>query len=246
MTPSHSGGFIREFLQTTQSTCPPTAGLSSVGDSRAKTGINVMAFDNSGTLLATRIESMPTTIWIWDVITKLLRAVLIFHAPIAKITWHPSINELLMIRCEGEECRSLVQLWDPSWEGPKIVDFETQMPGGKMIGKTIVRWLTMEASSPAIFCSDSQDCILASMSEPNDEVDLPWRDAMPRGFDIYGQREESPLNLVAADEKRRHRRVTVNNLVNDGEAWKEDELTELSGESEEIDDTFRFRKFVEP
>ena len=197
-----------------------------------------MSFDNSGTLLATRTESMPTTLWIWDIGTNILRAVMIFHSPISKATWHPTIDELLLIRCEGDESRGVVHMWDPSWEAPRIVDFASQIPGGKVIGKTVERWLNNTGSaSPAIFFSDSQDCILASLSEPGE--DLPWQDAEARGFDIYGQQEESPLSLVAAgDEKRAYGKVEM--LM--GEAG----VTRMSGGSSEVDDTFRFRKFVEP
>ena len=96
-----------------------------------------MVFDNSGTLLATRVENMPSTIWIWDIRTKILRAVMIFHAPVAKVTWHPSIDELILVRCEGNESKALIHLWDPTWESPKILDFAAQLPGGKTIGRRL-------------------------------------------------------------------------------------------------------------
>ena len=204
-----------------------------------KTGTNILSFDNSGTLLATRTENMPTTIWVWDIGSRILRAVMILHAPIARVTWHPTIDELLMIRCEGEETRGLVHLWDPSWEKPKVVDFTTQIPGGKILGKTIMRWLNIESEHPAILFSDSQDYILASVSEI-DDGDVPWQDAVIRGFDIYGQREESPLNLVPADEKRQRGKVTIESLM------EEEGITRMSGGSDEVEDTFRFRKFVGP
>jgi hypothetical protein len=161
---------------------------------------------------------------------------MILHAPIAKITWHPTIDELLMIRGEGDESRGLVHLWDPGWDTPKIINFAAQIPGGKVIGKTIARWLNAGSSSPAIFFSDSQDCILASIPS-NDDEEVPWQDAEVRGFDIYGQQEESPLNLVPMDEKRLYSRV--DELMDDG-------MTGMSGGTDEVEDTFRFRKFVEP
>jgi hypothetical protein len=219
-----------------QSTCPPTSASALANDGNLKTGTNIMAFDNSGTLLATRTENMPTTMWIWDIGTRILRAVMIFHAPIAKATWHPTIDELLLVRCEGEESRGLVHVWDPSWEVPKIINFATQMTGGKVIGKTVGRWLNTESGTPAIFFSDSQDCVLASISD--DGEGLPWSGADSRGVDIYGQIEESPLSLVAADEKRPYGRVEM--------VMEDEGMTRMSGGSSEVDDTFRFKKFVEP
>lgn len=237
IVPSPQGGFEREFTAASQTICPPTSGATPASNNDPKTGTNLLSFDNSGTLLVTRTENMPTTIWIWDISTRILRAVMIFHAPIARATWHPSMTELLMIRCEGDETRGLVYLWDPSWETPKAIDFAREIPGNKVLGKTVVRWLNVASEQAALLFSDSQDCILASVSDCDEEV--PWCEAGLRGFDIYGQREESPLNLVPADEKGG--RVTVESLMDDSEG-----LTGMSGGSEEVDDTFRFRKFVGP
>ena len=46
------------------------------------------------------------------------------------------------------------------------------------------------------------------------------------------------MNLVPADEKRPYTRVDA--------LMEDDGVTRLSGGSDEVDDTFRFRKFVEP
>ncbi|KAH9213154.1 hypothetical protein DL95DRAFT_447206 [Leptodontidium sp. 2 PMI_412] len=237
ISPSPTGDFIREFIPATQTICPPTSAAPATNNTDPKTGTNFMSFDNSATLLATKIESLPTTIWIWDIGTRILRAVMIMHAPIAKATWHPSINEILMVRCEGDESRGLVHIWEPSWDRPRILDFQVQIPGGKLLGKTICRWLNSDASSPAIFFSDSQDCMLASISETDDE-DLPWQEAELEGSEAYGRREESPLNLIPAKEKKS--RVTIEDLMED------EGITGMSGGSDEMEDTFRFRKFVEP
>ncbi|KAK0100475.1 hypothetical protein ONS95_008425 [Cadophora gregata] len=237
ISPAPNGTLIREFIPANQTICPPTAGAPITNNADPKTGTNFMSFDNSGTLLATRIENLPTTIWIWDIGTRILRAVMIMHAPIAKVTWHPSINEVLMIRCEGDESRGLVHIWEPSWDRPRIVDFQSQIPGGKLLGRTICRWLNVNSPSPAIFFSDSQDYILASIPSSDDD-EVPWQEAELQGSEAYGQREESPLNLIPADEKRGH--VTIEDLMED------EGITAMSGGSDEMEDTFRFRKFVEP
>lgn len=160
-----------------------------------------------------------------------MRAVLILHTPIAKVTWHPSIDELLMIRCEGDENRGLVNLWDPSCDVPKIVDFSASIPGGKVLGKTVVRWLNLESPQPVLFFSDSQDCMLASLSETADG-DLPWDESEPKEYDIYGQREESPLNLVPATKTQRLDITSIDDMMDNS----------FSGCSDEMDDTFQFRK----
>jgi WD40 repeat protein len=240
VTPSPLGVFDRTFNLCANTTCPPTAGASPVAsDASIKSGINVLSFDNSGTLLATRSESMPTTIWIWDIASKVLKAIMVLHAPLARVTWHPVINELLMIRCEGEESKGLVHLWEPSWVSPKIVDFGTQLPEGKIIGKSVIRWLNVDSNTPCLFFSDTQDCILVSLAESDDE-DLPWQDTVARGVDIYGQREESPLDLVGADESKFYGKIAIDAMMNGDPT-----MTGMTGGSDEVDDTFRFKKFVE-
>jgi WD40 repeat protein len=204
-----------------------------MNNTEIKSGTNMLSFDSSSTLLATRTEALPTTLWIWDIRTKLLRTTLILHAPIAKLTWHPSINEVLMIRCE--ESRGIVQLWDSSWEKPEVINFAEQMPGGKVIGKTIARWLNVDSPNPAMLFSDSQDCLLATIS--NDTEEVPWHDAETRRVDIYGQREESPLDFLTTGEKRKGK-VTIDALI------EEDSFSRMDSGTDEMDDTFQFRKFV--
>ena len=186
----------------------------------------MLSFDHSGTLLATRIEDLPTTLWIWDISSRHLRSVMIFHAPIAKITWHPDIDELLMIRCE--ESRGIVHLWDPSWETPQIIDFGAQMPGGKVIGKTIARWLGSDCASPALLFSDSQDCVLASLA--GDDEGVPWHDSLNGN----ARSDDSMFSLGASEKK--NGKVTIEALM------EEDSFTRLSEGTEEVDDTFSFRK----
>lgn len=240
--PSQTGGFDREFVLATQTTYLPTS-EATVNSPDVKSGTNIISFDSSGTLLATRTESMPTVIWIWDTVARNLRSVMIFHSPVAKATWHPSINKIILVRCDGEDSRSLVHLWDPSWPGPKIINYAQQMVGGKVIGKTISRWLNAESSPPTIYFSDSQDCILSCLPDEPDQADdgckdstLPWMDAPARDSNIFGQQEESPLSLVPATE--RYGRVRMDEM--------DEGSTRMSGGSEDVDDTFLFKKFIQP
>jgi len=107
-----------------------------------------------------------------------------------------------------------------------------------VLGRTVGRWLNTKTATPTIFFSDSQDCLLASVSGPEDSP-VPWQDAEARGVDIYGQTEESPLNLVPADEKRGFSRVS--DLMMDDSSNR---LSGGSGGSDELaEDTFFFRRF---
>ncbi|KAI9646200.1 hypothetical protein NHQ30_005640 [Ciborinia camelliae] len=237
--PSPNGGFTREFTRAKQPTSPPTA--TAIPTTEPKTGTNIMTFDISGTLLATKVEEMPSAVWVWDVGSRSLRALLIMHAPVARATFHPSVNELLMIRCDGEENKGRVQLWDPSWEAPRIINIGMQLPEGKIIGKSIIRWLNVASAFPSIFFSDSQDCILMSLSKPEDTEKVPWHNSEAREVDIYGQTEESPLNLVGVEGNSPFRHVNVDPVTDN-----DDSYMNMSEGSEELDDTFHFRKPAHP
>ncbi len=144
-----------------------------------------------------------------------------------------------MIRCEGHDARGLVHIWEPSWERPRIIDFGAYIPGGKIIGKTIVRWLNVDSAFPAMFFSDSKDYLLCSLSTEEDG-DLPWQAAESKGVSIHSEGGESPLELIPTPEKRQFRKVAVEETIED---YK---IEDMSSGSEEMDDTFLFKKIVEP
>ncbi len=228
----------RQYNSVTAVVCPPTAtqapSSSSSASTEPKSGTTALTIDASGTLIAIRTESLPTTVFIWDIASKLLKSVLIQHAPVAKLTWHPTINELLLIRCAGEDTRGVAYSWDPSFEVPKIVDFGGQLPEARVMGKSIVRWLSSEDTEDgaegiaSLFFSDDQDAILACLGE--DAEGVPWGESKAGPVDIYGQADENPLNLV-----------------DDGQdVGQEEDATIMSLSTEnagsEMDDTFDFKK----
>ncbi|KAL3418030.1 WD40 domain-containing protein [Phlyctema vagabunda] len=234
----------RRFIQASQVACPPAAAPSPNADSNPKTGTTLMSFDKSGTILASRIEDMPTSVWIWDMDTKALRSLVIFHAPIARLYWHPSIPELLMVRCEGEENKAVAHLWKASWGTPKIINFKNHLPGGKIIGKSIIRWLNVEAKSPVLFFSDSQDFLLASISEPGDQEKLPWESPSTRDVSMSSKPDESSFNFTGMDENMSVQQGNIDVSMGDEDTMMG--ISDGSEGSEGADDTFQFRKFVEP
>lgn len=235
----------RTYEPVTKITSPPTIAPTpeSSTSTEVKAGTALMAIDATGTLIASKTESMPTTVFIWDVASKLLRAVLIQHSPVAKVTWHPSLDELLLIRCESDDTNGVAYLWEPSCETPKIVDFGTQLPEGRIMGKTVIRWLPTKdeddstTPAPALFFADTQDTIVASLSESSEDV--PWSEAKAKAVDIYGQTEESPLNIL---DMPYHESVREDMASLEGNATiltlgEEDET-----EEGDMDDTFHFKK----
>lgn len=238
----------RSYTPVTTTVHPPTSAAAPSFSTSAdvKSGTALMAIDTTGTLIASKTESMPTTVFVWDIASKLLRAVLIQHSPVAKLTWHPSINELLLIRCENDDTKGVAYLWEPSYETPTIIDFSTQLPDGRVMGKAVVRWLRTppsedneeEGQTPALFFADTQDTLLASFSEI--EEDVPWDEAKAKAMDIYGQAEESPLNIVdmpyhedAGSEMPSPEEAGNGTILTLGE----EDMTEG-----DMDDTFEFKK----
>jgi hypothetical protein len=264
LVPTANGRMGHVLKAASQVTAPPTRAATppkpvakDAAPPAPKTGMAAIALDHSGTLVATRPETLPTTVFVWDIASKLLKSVLILHSPILSITWHPSIAELLLVRCEGDDARGLAYLWEPSWDEPRIVDFGARLPEGKIMGRASIGWLDSTPSPPdssepaptdsareqlpALFFSDTQDGILAAVADPLDEdAALPWNEAGEKAVDIYGNVEESPLQLVAAPEN--------------GKGLWGKSAREMMGEEAtittfgkglgdgEMDDTFHFKK----
>ncbi|KAG0126983.1 hypothetical protein HOY82DRAFT_90218 [Tuber indicum] len=136
----------RYYAQAQQPTTLPIIPSSS-SDSQLKLGISTIAFNKpDGTLIATRNDSMPTTVWIWSL--KLLRpyAVLVQLNPIRSISWHPTIPDLLMIQCapsgdgnsaEPSKEQGVVYLWSAAWAQPRAV----AVPMERLSGNTWARWI---------------------------------------------------------------------------------------------------------
>ncbi|ODQ54748.1 hypothetical protein SAICODRAFT_69933 [Saitoella complicata NRRL Y-17804] len=113
-----------------QPCCPPTFNVTGTGaDVVGKLGVGVCMFNADGTLLATRTDHMPTTLWIWDLRILAPIAILVQRAPIRSVQWNPTKRGLLAIICAGTEDDKGrtrkggpdVSLWSEEWETPRVV-----------------------------------------------------------------------------------------------------------------------------
>ncbi|KAI0526507.1 hypothetical protein F5B22DRAFT_162797 [Xylaria bambusicola] len=214
------------FVRATQAVSPPGLLPNSISDTRH--GCNLAKFDSSSSLLASRLENAPSTIWIWDVPTSELRAVLMYHANVSKVEWHPSKPELLLMRCEGEAYSGLAFFWDPLSNGPCPIDFSRHLPSAKVTGRTDAIWLETITDAAAIFFTDNTKYILASLAdtELGAETALPWttqtavdshvKSATSRGFDVSNNSSDDIDN------------------------------TDIDETITELDDTFHFKKSPMP
>lgn len=87
----------RSYSITQQPASPPKAPVEKNDIGLMKQGISIMAFNKDGTLCATRDDSTPSTVWIWDLRSLKPRTILIQHSPVKSLQWHPwNPNYLLM------------------------------------------------------------------------------------------------------------------------------------------------------
>lgn len=69
-----------------------------------RTGVSLLSFSSRGHFLATREDGHPTTVWIWEVAGPQAlrpRAVLVQHAEVKGLLWHPVVPDLLLVECGG-------------------------------------------------------------------------------------------------------------------------------------------------
>lgn len=159
------------------------------------------AFDASSVLLATRLDESPSTLWVWDLASAELRAVLMFHSSVT-FSWHPTVPELLAISCQDEAFRGQSYIWDPLSEGPRSVCLADHVPEAKAGGKHQSRWLNTGEESPVLLLSDTSQFVLVSL---NDSPSYPESWSMGRGsgdpFDLTGN---ASLSHLTEDDENEH------------------------------------------
>ncbi|PSS03742.1 hypothetical protein BD289DRAFT_478237 [Coniella lustricola] len=159
----------QKFARAVQTVYPPF--VPQIITSPPPSGCSLLSFDRSSTLLATRLENVPNTIWVWDAIAAELRGVLLFRGMVSRVLWHPVIRETLLVVCDGDACTSVAFVWDPLSEGPISVDLSGRLSSGKVH----VAWLALDqAELGALFASDCKDYVLASLADPGSEDAVPW------------------------------------------------------------------------
>ena len=119
----------RSYVRVTWPSSLPSQS-SLLGRNESVTGISLMDFNIDGTLLASRSDSTPSTLWIWSMTSQTPIAVLIHHAAIRSIHWHPTTADLLLIHCALEN--PVVHLWKSTWEMPVIREIYLDTIGGRM------------------------------------------------------------------------------------------------------------------
>lgn len=164
---------FRSFELTQQPATPPKAPVEKNDTGLMKQGISIMAFNKDGTLCATRDDSTPTTVWIWDLRSLQPRTIFILHSPVKALQWHPTSSSHLLIQCTHDSPTLYLYTAAPfsnstssssSGVGPpsilSLLDNITK-PAGSLPAKWTSKWLhTDPDKKPAMMVGHQQGYIL--------------------------------------------------------------------------------------
>ncbi|TQV94564.1 WD40 domain-containing protein [Cordyceps javanica] len=198
---SRDGQTVHTFQRATQPISPP--GVPSDGKTiEAKPGCSSLAFDASSTLLATKLDDAPCTIWIWDIAAAELRAVLVFHS-VVTFAWHKHLRELLLITSQDESRQGLSYLWDPLLQGPTPVVPEEFISVKNSVGAPIkaqISWINTDLDYPLALLSTAQQYRVLSLGE-GDQVPETWQGASKWDNETPRKREFDPdISDISIDD----------------------------------------------
>ena len=212
---------VHAFSRITQAVLPPGPATSNNSAAEKGSGCMNALFDSSSSLLASKVEDCPSTVWIWDLAATELRAALIFASDVDYFRWHSSIPELLLITCDGSDYRGVVFTWDPLSRGPQPLHCAPHFPDGRVAPKWQASWLDSAGSAGVMLVEDTNRYLLVALSEAEDSHP-PWGDAWP-----------SPSVGTAASEKLHGRASHMDTGFVD-----DDDDDTASG----VEDTFSFKR----
>jgi hypothetical protein len=153
----------RSYSTVQQPIAPPTA-LDSPSNQTPKSGLSLITFNADGTVLATRDDSTPTTVWIWDLKKLSAAAVLIQHSPIKQLLWHPTVSSLLLIQCSHDEPTFYF------YDSLNAIPYTTTVPFQKSSGRLELKWLLTPADKkPAVLVGDLHS-FMVSWPEGKDQI----------------------------------------------------------------------------
>lgn len=229
---------MRSYTAAPQPASPPTSILSTKATTRAR-GFSVISFNSDGSLLVSKNDAIPTTVWIWSLHTGSPIAVLIHHSPVKHLAWHPMQPDLLLIQCAIPE--AAIHLWKSTWEVPQIVT----LPLERKTGRLEASWLLSPTASQFNLIVSSANQYSTALLSPSGEM-MPRSPSLLEGAKSFGADAEdmfdegnsldlSPIKIT--HDETLEVRDGIENGVND------------SGSSfglgnEMVDDTFHYRRHI--
>ncbi|KAF2431621.1 tricorn protease N-terminal domain-containing protein [Tothia fuscella] len=183
-----TGTSQRSYTTVQQPVAPPTA-PDSPSNQATKTGLSLIAFNANGTVVATRDDSVPTTVWLWDLTKLTATAVLVQHSPVKQLSWHPTIASLLLIQCSHDE--PTLYFYDTTNEVPYTLDVSFQ----KTAGRIEAQWLSTASNSNfALLLGDTQSFVLV-WPEGRDQI-LKFENNEHGGAEAEAEEEDSLFDIL--------------------------------------------------
>ncbi|KAK4575084.1 hypothetical protein LTR86_000936 [Recurvomyces mirabilis] len=218
----------RTYSLATQPVSPPLSRGKPSTESD-ELGVAELCFSSNGEYLATRDERMLSTVWIWSKQTLSAHTVIMQHANVRKMLWHPSRPDLLMLDC-GESVAYLLAVGSSSPPMPVMVPLP---------GTPILAWLeTAVDASPAILAlTKTSFRVIFPEGRPAQVHATADERASALGADIYeeGTSEDSIMDVLSGRKPRTHKSEQSYTERIDMEANGEDATMGL-------DDTFRAKR----
>ncbi|KAK5153030.1 hypothetical protein LTR04_006286 [Oleoguttula sp. CCFEE 6159] len=222
---------------------PPTASIAAPSSVAAPSpslavGISLVAFNKSGTLVVTRNDTMPTTVWFWDLSTLSPHSIMIQHSPVKSLLWHPTRVDLLLIQCVGDE--TILYLYNAASqvEATPPTLLNVPLTHSSSDGKLEAKWLSTSAESkPVLLVGNVRNWLLIypDGKEPVLSFDRSHNGDGADQQDIGDESEDSLFNILTG---RTPLPVIDRNDRNVGSQ------EEFDDSSERLEDTFREKKRV--
>lgn len=224
----------RTYSLTQQPVVSPKAPTEK-GEVAMKQGISIVAFNADGTLCATRDDSTPTTIWIWDLRSLRPKMILMQYAPVKSLQWHPSSPSLLLIQANHDVPTLYICSFstpttssEPSAPGPPEIhnlSKSISKPANATQVRWEVRWLSTPADKKPAFLfghqqgyilvwPEGRDRILRFESEDGDQSDDSLYDILTGRTPIPRLHNDEPEDIEEEemDDSRDLDLVDVNDM----------------------------------
>lgn len=161
----------RSYVLTQQPITPPKAPLEKNETSLMKQGISIMAFNIDATLCATRDDSTPSTVWIWDLRSLKPAMILIQYAPVKSLQWNPHDASRLLIQTTHDSPAVYLysaahlsgSIASEAQQPPTIIDLSAHItkPTGPAQARWTTSWLPASPDKKPIFTlGHQQGCVL--------------------------------------------------------------------------------------
>lgn len=171
----------RSYETTQQPITPPKAPVEKNDTGIMKHGISILAFNANGTLCATRDDSTPSTLWIWDLKNLKPIIILIQYAPIRSVQWHPDDSTRLLLQTHQDlptvylctvDSLSGAMILSNSTNPPEILTFQANIskPANFVPARWTVTWLNTALDKKSSFLFGHQQTYIIVWPDGKDQI----------------------------------------------------------------------------